>query len=113
MLNSYEEIINTLKTLNDYYYLRSNFIVCHKSSKLDIRSREPFRQGFLSSIEKRSELLKRLNKLDKREKTILLLFYTFSKPINYIGHALRLSCRHCYRIKKKALQNIMNMGEES
>ena len=113
MLDSYGEVINTLKTLNDYYYLKSNFIIYPKSNKSDIRDREPFRPGFLRSIEKRSELLKRLNKLNKNEKTILLLFYTFCKPITYIEHALRLSCRHCYRLKKKALQNIISVGEES
>ena len=107
------EVINTLKTLNDYYYLKSNFIIYPKSNKSDIRDREPFRPGFLRSIEKRSELLKRLNKLNKNEKTILLLFCTFCKPITYIEHALCLSCRQCYRIKKKALQNIISMGKES
>ena len=113
ILNTIGEVINTLKTLNDYYYLKSNFIIYPKSNKSDIRNREPFRPGFLSGIEKRSELLKRLNKLNKNEKTILLLFYTFCKPITCIEHALRLSCRQCYRIKKKALQNIISVGEES
>ena len=113
MLDSYEEVISTLKTLNDYYCLKSNFIIYPKSNKSDIRNREPFRPGFLGSIEKRSELLKRLNKLNKNEKTILLLFYTFCKPITYIEHTLHLSCRQCYRIKKKALQNIISVGEES
>ena len=60
MLDITGEVINTLKTLNDYYYLKSNFIIYPKSNKSDIRNREPFRLGFLSSIEKRSELLKRL-----------------------------------------------------
>jgi len=56
---------------------------------------------------------KRLHKLNKNEKTILLLFYTFAKPMDYIEHKLHLSFRQCYRIKKKALQNIISMGEES
>ena len=113
MLDTPGEVINVLKTLNDYYCLKSNFIIYPKSNKTDIRNREPFRPGFLNSIEKRSELLKRLNKLNKNEKNILLLFYTFCKSITYIEHALCLSCRHCYRVKKKALQNIISMGEES
>ena len=46
ILDTPEEVINTLKTLNDYYYLKSNFIIYPKSNKSDIRDREPFRPGF-------------------------------------------------------------------
>ena len=113
MLDTPGEVIKTLKTLNDYYCLKSNFIIYPKSNKTDIRDREPFRPGFLSSIDERKELIRRLDKLNKREKTILVLFYTFAKPMDYIEHKLHLSCRQCYRIKKKALQNIISVGEES
>ena len=85
MLDTPGGVINTLKTLNDYYYLKSNFIIYPKSNKSDIRDREPFRSGFLSSIDERKELIRRLDKLNKREKTILLLFYTFVKPMDYIA----------------------------
>ncbi len=112
MLDSYEEVISTLKTLNDCYYLKSNFIICPKLSKLNIGYREPFCLGFLDSIERRKELVRRLNKLEEREKTILLLFYTFGRPINYIERGLFLSCRHCYRIKNKALEKIINFNKE-
>ena len=112
MFDTPGEVINTLKTLNDYYCLKSNFIICPKHGKLDIKSREPFRPGFLDSIEIRKELIKRLNKLEEKEKTILLLFYTFGKPINYIERELHLSCRQCYRIKKKAIENIISFEKE-
>jgi len=68
--------------------------------------------GFLDSIEIRKELMRRLNKLEEREKTILLLFYTFGKSINYIEQELCLSCRQCYRIKKKALEKIINFEKK-
>lgn len=113
MLDTPGEVIKTLKTLNDYYCLKSNFIIYPKSNKTDIKDREPFCPGFLDGIEIRKELLKRLDKLDEKEKTTLLLFYTFYKPIAYIEHRLHLSSRHCYRIKKKAIENIINFnGEE-
>ena len=112
MFDTPGEVISTLKTLNDYYCLKSNFIIYPKSNKSDIRDREPFRPGFLSSIDERKELIRRLDKLNKRGKTILLLFYTFAKPMDYIEHKLHLSCRHCYRIKKKAIEIIISFGKE-
>ena len=112
MLDSYNEVIITLKSLNDYYYLKSNFIICPKLGKFNTKGREPFSSGFLESIEIRNELLRRLNKLEEREKNILLLFYTFGKPIDYIEQELHLSSRQCYRIKKKALEKIINFEKK-
>ena len=112
MLNSYEEVINILKSLSDYYYLKSNFMICPKLGKLNIKDREPFCRGFLGSIELRNELIKRLNSLERKEKIVLLLFYTFGKPMSYIEQEFRLSCRQCYRIKRRAIEKIINFDKE-
>ena len=112
MLDTKEEVINTLKTFTDCYYLKSNSIIYSKYDSLDSKYREPFRKGFLSEADKRFELINRLNKLDNRERTTLLLFYTFSKPVDYIASRLGISLRHFYRIKKKAIEDIINFGEE-
>jgi len=112
VLDSYKEVIRTLKSLNDCYFIKSNFLICHRLKKMDIKGREPFCPGFLDGIETRKELIRRLNKLGKREKIILLLFYTLGKPIEYIECSLSLCCRHCYRIKKRALEKIVNFDKE-
>lgn len=112
MLDSYEDVIRTLKSLNDYYFIKSNFIICPKLSRLNIKGREPFCLGFLDSIETRKELIRRLNKLEVKEKTMLVLFYTLNKPIIYIAQKLHLCWRHCYRIKKRALEKIVNFDKE-
>ena len=112
MFDTNSEIIKTLETLNDYYYAISNYLIFPKHKKLYAMDIEPFHRGFLCSIEKRKELSRRLNKLEKTEKTILLLFYTFSKSIDYIGQELNLSCRQCYRIKKRAIDKIISLNNE-
>jgi len=53
MLDTPNEIINTLKTLTACYCLKSNFIICPKSNKSDKSYREPFCNGFLSGADKR------------------------------------------------------------
>ena len=109
MLSTPEKVISGLKTLNDCYYLKSKSIVYANHDSLDSKYREPFRKGFLSEADKRFELIKRLNKLDDRERKILLLFYTFSVPIDHIAEEVGVSRRHCYRIKKKGIENITGM----
>ena len=112
MLSTSEKVINTLKTLTDCYYLKSNFIICPKSNKSDSNCREPFCNGFLSGADKRFELINRLSKLDGRERTTLLLFYTFSKPVDFIADRLDISLRHFYRVKKKALEYVINFDKQ-
>ena len=110
MLSTPEKVISGLKTLNDCYCLKSKSIVCASHDSPDSKYREPFYRGFLSEADKRFELVKRLNKLDDREKTILLLFYAFSMPVDNIAKEVGVSWRHCYRIKKKAIESIIDMG---
>ena len=112
MLSTPEKVISGLKTLNDCYYLKSKSIVYANHDMPDSKYREPFRRGFLSEADKRFELVKRLNKLDDREKTTLLLFYTFSAPVDDIAKVVGVSWRHCYRIKKKGIENIIDIGED-
>ena len=54
MLSTPEKVINTLKTLTDCYYLKSNFIIYPKSNKSNVKDREPFRPGFLRGVEIRA-----------------------------------------------------------
>ena len=77
MLSTQEKVINTLKTITDCYYLKSNFIICPKSNKSGSNYREPFCNGFLSEADKRFELINRLSKLDSRESNSTSILYIF------------------------------------
>lgn len=107
-----KEIVNILITLNDYYSISSNYLINCKKSNKQIRDKEPFYNGFLSEIEKREEVVKRLNLLESREREVLLLYYTFGKEMNYIANHFNLSIRQCYRIKKQALYNLLNIDDK-
>ncbi len=100
------KIIKLLQILNDYYHIRSNSIVTIGSSRKNFHQYSPFRKGFLSSIDERTEIIKRLNRLEGRKKYILLRYYTFSKPISEISNQLKISQRHFYRLKKDALNQL-------
>ena len=91
-----------------YYYIKSNFIIHPKLSSLKLKGKEPFRPGFIDSIDIRKELINRLSRLPEREKISLLLFYTYGKPAKQISEIFQLSFRQFYRIKKNALEKIVN-----
>ena len=77
MQKTSKEIIQILMTLNDYYHIRSNYVIAGKAKTKDPSGREPFAPGFLSSIDCKKEVLKGLKKMDNRQKQILLLYYSF------------------------------------
>ena len=106
---SHDEIIHMLKKLNDFYCLKSGSIIRPQQEK--VVNREPFIGGFLGSVDKRAEVARRLKKLERRQREILLLFYTFGKPVGFISKRFKISQRHFYRLKKKALDDLIDMDE--
>lgn len=96
-------------TLNDYYHIKSNYVIAGKAKAKDPSGREPFAPGFLSSIDCKKEILKGLKKMDNRQRQILLLYYSFSKPPDDIVKILNISVRHLYRLKKKALDDLTDL----
>ncbi len=109
MQKTSKEIIQILTTLNDYYHLKSNYVIVGKAKTKDPARREPFAPGFLSSIDCKKEILKRLKEMDNRQRQILLLYYSFSKSPDDIVKILNISVRHFYRLKKKALDDLTDL----
>jgi DNA-directed RNA polymerase specialized sigma24 family protein len=67
---------------------------------------EPFRAGFISRFEERTELVRRLRRLAPRERDLLLLWYVESRPVTEIAHRLSVSRVHCYRLRNRALREM-------
>jgi DNA-directed RNA polymerase specialized sigma subunit len=109
MLKTSKEIIQILITLNDYYHLKSNYVIVGKAKAKDPSRREPFAPGFLSSIDCKKEILKGLKEMDARQRQILILYYSFSKSPDDIVKILNMSVRHLYRLKKKALDDLTEL----
>ena len=95
--------------VNYYYHIKSNYVIAGKAKTKDSSKRESFAPGFLSSIDCRKEVLKGLKEMDNRQKQILLLYYSFSKPPDDIAKILNISVRHLYRLKKKALDDLTDL----
>ena len=106
MQKTSKEIIQILMTLNDYYHIKSNYVIVGKKNAQDPSRREPFAPGFLSSIDCKKEVLKGLKEMDSRQRKILLLYYSLSKSPDDIVIILNISVRHLYRSKKKALDDL-------
>jgi DNA-directed RNA polymerase specialized sigma24 family protein len=72
---------------------------------------EPFRPGFLASVDRRSELLALLRRLDERSQRLLLLWFVKDRPPAEIANDLGVSRVHCYRLRNRALDEMLEPGE--
>jgi DNA-directed RNA polymerase specialized sigma24 family protein len=69
--------------------------------------RGPFRPGFLDGLETRTELNRLLAHLDERARQLLLLWFVHERPVTVIADMLRISRMHCYRLRDRALQQML------
>ncbi len=67
---------------------------------------DPFLPGFLSDLDERLELTRRLKRLPDRERLLLFLWYIEGAPVTSISGTLGLSRAHCYRLRNQALRTL-------
>ena len=70
------------------------------------------RPGLLSTIDVRTELGRRMSRLQDRERTVLFLWYVRrlgSRPTS--RRQIRTSRRHCFRLRAGADRKIVELGE--
>jgi len=73
---------------------------------------DPFRPGFLAALEVRTELVRLLRLLDERSRRLLLLWFVQGRPVVEIANELGISRVHCYRLRNKALAELLEAASE-
>ena len=72
---------------------------------------DPFRPGFLASLDRRTELIELLRRLDQRSQRLLLLWFVHERPPAEIAAELRISRVHCYRLRNRALDEMLQASK--
>lgn len=101
------QVVRALKAFRDYYQPQSRSVLTASSKTTDVDA-DPFRRGFLESVDLRSDLLKRLSSLGERERSILIHWYVMDEPVGEICEKLSLSRSHCYRLRDRALDEMLD-----
>lgn len=101
------EVIRALARFRDCYDPKSASLML-VGAHADDPHAEPFRQGFISRFDERSELVRRLSKLDERARRLLLLWHVEAVPVAQIARRLGISRVHCYRVNRRALEMMMD-----
>jgi DNA-directed RNA polymerase specialized sigma24 family protein len=71
---------------------------------------DPFHPGFLAGMEERAELVRRLRRIEPRDRLLLFLWYVDGLPVTEIAQRMGISRMQCYRRRDRALKAIMVDG---
>ena len=110
MFGTVGQVVKALKAYRDYYHPKSASVLIASSKTTDVDA-DPFRRGFLDSIGTRTELLQRLASLEERERAVLMMWYVMDMPVREICARLSLSRSHCYRMRDRALMQMLDQIE--
>lgn len=106
-MQNIDEVVAGLKAFRDYYGPKSSSVATTSNRGRDIDA-DPFRRGFLDSLEARTQMLGKLAALDERERAVLMLWYVMDLPTRDVCDRLQLSRSHAYRIRDKALSQMVD-----
>ena len=77
-------------------------------------SQGPFRAGFVSRLDEREELRRRMtDRLAERERKLLFLWYVMELRPGDVARRIRVSRVHCYRLRQAALSALCDEDEEA
>jgi hypothetical protein len=102
-----EEIAHALCVAPSCYHPRTPVLLRIRPHGRHV-GREPFGAGFLATIEVRTELRRLLGLLDEPARTVLLMWFVADQSATSIARRLGISRVHCYRIRDKALREMMD-----
>lgn len=71
------------------------------------------RAGVLDTLDERSELRRRVDRLEERERKLLFLWYVTELPVGEIARAVGVSRRHCFRVRSRAVDKIVEMADRN
>ncbi len=74
---------------------------------------EPFGPGFLTRFEERTEVDRLLQDLDPRDRQLLTLWYVEGHPVTTIARRLGISRVHCYRLRDRALRQMVEASSRN
>jgi len=111
MFESIGQVVKALKAYRDYYEPKSSSVLLASNKTTDVDA-DPFRRGFLDSVDLRAELLHRLSALDERERAVLMQWYILDLPVRAVCERLSLSRSHCYRLRDRALTQMLDQVQE-
>jgi hypothetical protein len=112
VLSTPNEVIRALLTYTDWWQPSTTSIMqVGGARRLGKGFVDGIPSGLLSTMDIRAELCRRMGCIEDRDRQILFLWYVQQLAVGDIAKAVRVSRRHCFRLRSAAVHKIVDLGE--
>ena len=105
-------VARALITYTDWWQPRTGSVIPVAGARRSSGFDDGIRDGLLDTLDRRSELCRRMATLDERDRQILYLWYIRELPALEIARELRISRRQCFRRRAAALRALVDEDDE-
>lgn len=110
-LASPSAIIRSLVSYTDWWQPSTSSVIPVGAARRGSAATDGLRPGLLESLDERTELSRRMRSMDDRDRHLLFLWYVRQLPVSDIAQELRISRRHCFRLRSGALRRLVELGD--
>ena len=111
LLASAASVVRGLITYTDWWQPSTGSVIPVGAARRDRGSTDGLASGLLDSLDERAELSRRMRSMDDRGRHLLFLWYVRQLSVAEIADELRVSRRHCFRLRGAALRRLVELGE--
>ena len=111
-LSSTGGVILALVTYTDWWQPASGCVMQVGSAKRAQSASDGLPSGLIGTLDVRTELSRRMQRLTERERTLLFYWYVQQIPVAEVASALRISRRQCFRHRGSAIRKLVELGDE-
>jgi DNA-directed RNA polymerase specialized sigma24 family protein len=113
LLTSSGDVIRCLLTYTDWWQPSTSSILQVGVARRGEGPGDGLNPGVLETLDERTELCRRVAMLEDRDKRILFLWYVAQLGVAEIARAIGVSSRQCHRLRGRAVQKMVELGEEN
>ncbi|HEY7400025.1 MAG TPA: hypothetical protein VH989_03900 [Actinomycetota bacterium] len=112
VLQTHESVIRALVTYTDWWQPSSSSVLQVGGARRSGNEHsDGLRSGLLDTLDERTELCRRVQTLEPRDRSLLFLWYVRQLPVDEIASEVRISRRQCFRRRSAAVHAIVALGE--
>jgi DNA-directed RNA polymerase specialized sigma subunit len=111
MLDSPREVVRALLTYMDWWQPATTSVLQAGAARRGNDPAQGFRAGLLETLDERTELSRRMQHIEDRDRRVLFLWYVRQVAVKDICRAVRISRRQCFRRRAKAIRLLVEAGQ--
>lgn len=109
-LSSPQEVVRALLRYTDWWQPFTTSVLEVAASRRGRHVGDGIRPGLLETLDERTELQRRMQGIGERDRHLLFLWYVKQLEVREIARTLRISRRQCFRIRARAIQQLVEAG---